>query len=869
MIGDDFLMKSKYLIFSLIIIIFINLITLNVFAINISSSEEEEIILRAKTLINNYEFNYWLNSEKCHDVILNNLKKEKNFDDIVNRYNFLTDEVFKSDEDKTNYYEIILISILNDETYCNEFDSIYEDYVNDFTIKITQEITNGYGITDKVLETTKLNQDIIEKMKITNTYLKIDFLDYILVPSKGLKACIDEMSTISALGKITEDKVNVLKRIREYGKNDKKFCNAVDEVINLINESSEATVWHYLKNGFKAAKSEIMPFVNEKLTQMGMAAFGAGYLIAGYEGGKLVANNVWAADGISQKYLNMVALKSLENALIKSINEDKKKFLKEPNYENANILISETGFFKAVELYGLDLSLEFAKDVQKDALWAKFFGNKDDFKKTSESINTIKKLLIKSNFFSTNGKDIAEIINETGKNDISPSTWAINDITSAKKLNLLPKNLSHGYHSNITRAEFCTLLTYLIESKLGPIEDVIKQKGHIIYSPFEDTKYDYVNFIYQLDIISGISENIFNPLGEINRQEAAVMLKRTADILGYEITKENNIYNDVDIWAKDAVDYVVSNGIMYGTNNGFEPKKKLTKEQAIITMLRMYKNEGKKSIANNITSIDENKLKNVLQKYISKDIIKIYCNDYDNNGELEAYALVGEKYDDSYFCEIWFVNSKNAEMVFSKDGFDINSEFILDLEESKFFVINKYFTTGNISYVFGIKNRKPYQPSISGKGMSLGKTGVDNDIIMLHSTYDIYNNTGHTWKPYYFFWDGDFKEYGGIEITENDLLKCNGAKEILGIISNKGYSIKNIIYRNNDIININCFDSEYSNINISLKLMGNNIRLINAERDFKDYHFFDANFVNNMFYNGTYQTYLIPEIVVYPTKFPL
>ena len=86
----------------------------------------------------------------------------------------------------------------------------------------------------------------------------------------------------------------------------------------------------------------------------------------------------------------------------------------------------------------------------------------------------------------------------------------------------------------------------------------------------------------------------FTPDGLITRQEAATMLKNSAAV--FEFT---TYYNDpivfldkgaIAIWAVSAVDFVSANGIMNGTGNDkFSPNEKYTREQSILTMLRLFK----------------------------------------------------------------------------------------------------------------------------------------------------------------------------------------------------------------------------------------------------------------------------------------
>ena len=99
--------------------------------------------------------------------------------------------------------------------------------------------------------------------------------------------------------------------------------------------------------------------------------------------------------------------------------------------------------------------------------------------------------------------------------------------------------------------------------------------------------------------MNGIGNGKFNPNGLISRQEAAVMLMRTAAVLGVtETGGEPVIFTDRDTfaeWARDAIAFVSSlkdknnNAIMGGIGNGmFSPRGNYTREQSYVTILRLF-----------------------------------------------------------------------------------------------------------------------------------------------------------------------------------------------------------------------------------------------------------------------------------------
>jgi hypothetical protein len=175
-----------------------------------------------------------------------------------------------------------------------------------------------------------------------------------------------------------------------------------------------------------------------------------------------------------------------------------------------------------------------------------------------------------------------------------PDSWAINELNAAANLKLIPVSLQTGYKNNITRKDFCQLLVNLISVKTGKsIEKVLDEKGMALnQTSFTDTKDQAINAAYQLGIVNGKGNGKFDPNGSITRQEAAVMLSKTGNLFVLEEDLPVASFADneeVANWAKNSLGYVSIKGIMGGVgNNKFEPKGTYTRQQAYITILRLY-----------------------------------------------------------------------------------------------------------------------------------------------------------------------------------------------------------------------------------------------------------------------------------------
>ncbi len=116
---------------------------------------------------------------------------------------------------------------------------------------------------------------------------------------------------------------------------------------------------------------------------------------------------------------------------------------------------------------------------------------------------------------------------------------------------------------------------------------------------FTDVKSDswyknYVNTAYSCGVIKGVSDTEFNPEGKITKEEASVMVQRTAKLCKIEKTyDENNVrdilagftdYVKVSSWAKEGLAFCYDNGILSNSDLEISPKNAVTREE-IVSML--------------------------------------------------------------------------------------------------------------------------------------------------------------------------------------------------------------------------------------------------------------------------------------------
>lgn len=170
-----------------------------------------------------------------------------------------------------------------------------------------------------------------------------------------------------------------------------------------------------------------------------------------------------------------------------------------------------------------------------------------------------------------------------------PATWAKDSFFSLNYEKILSDELKNieKLQNNITREEFADLIVRLYSK--------VTRKNIIIFSeinPFNDTDNVMVAKAYNLGIVHGVAKNKFSPEELVTREQIAVMLYNMLNITGNDINSIKNKRfvdeNEVSIWAKDAVNFVVNKEILTGVgNNMISPKTYATREQAIVLVNRL------------------------------------------------------------------------------------------------------------------------------------------------------------------------------------------------------------------------------------------------------------------------------------------
>ncbi len=152
---------------------------------------------------------------------------------------------------------------------------------------------------------------------------------------------------------------------------------------------------------------------------------------------------------------------------------------------------------------------------------------------------------------------------------------------------------SSSYADPISREKFCKIALNLFKKVCS---EQYKEIPDGYYEPdklpkFTDTNNEYVRQMAYLGVVTGVSEGVFDPEGQLTREQAATILCRLANAMELKLPTAAPNFTDnaaISSWAKDAVGQMQAAGIMGGLGDGrFGPQGTYSWEQSIATIMRL------------------------------------------------------------------------------------------------------------------------------------------------------------------------------------------------------------------------------------------------------------------------------------------
>lgn len=275
------------------------------------------------------------------------------------------------------------------------------------------------------------------------------------------------------------------------------------------------------------------------------------------------------------------------------------------------------------------------------------------------------------------------------------------------------------------------------------------------------------------------------------------------------------------------------------------------------------------NISNGVTSTEQ--LKSVLSKYTKKQIAFFESFSIGKNQD-SAFAIAGG--------EVWFITMSRAQKLKDNITFSADNQyqrpFLLSIDQTEIFKCEDApGGSSSISYAWYVKHGKPILLSYTGMNLfyiGKGQFTTMGEGFDLNFTDGL--GTGHTYKHYYLYWANDrMKEYGGLQITKQQLFKIKGAQGIVDTIVKSGHTVDEIYYRANNIININYHsgdkqNGDFDNVTILLKNNTAIPQLAYASPSSSKTKPLTGSNLSDFSYGGIYKAAFFPQIAIYPDKFP-
>lgn len=244
------------------------------------------------------------------------------------------------------------------------------------------------------------------------------------------------------------------------------------------------------------------------------------------------------------------------------------------------------------------------------------------------------------------------------------------------------------------------------------------------------------------------------------------------------------------------------------------------------------------------------------------EVVHFTAERFNGDEQTQAFAVVNV----GSACDLWYTDSETSVKLVESVAISIAPTVVITSAKAMYIVDVTSSDGATRSYAYIVIDGCPVR--LDGAGEDLTSMGGD-DFFTNVSAVDrkLSDGTlnGESKKKYYLYFDGTaLKEYGGIKITKTEFLQLNKSDAILSGIEECGYTVTDIIYRANGLININCektVSGETVYDNLTVKVLGKNaICLPSGLNQGGDY-------VGRSTYGGIYELSAFHDIATYPKEF--
>ena len=210
-----------------------------------------------------------------------------------------------------------------------------------------------------------------------------------------------------------------------------------------------------------------------------------------------------------------------------------------------------------------------------------------------------------------------------------------------------------------------------------------------------------------------------------------------------------------------------------------------------------------------VLSVSIDGYREILEDKSGGKVLEYFYDDFDGNSMMEMFAvIIDENSEDHEYGTFWYISSDKVVELIDEEIVDpylysikLNKKVFLAVTTSLGNTVGSQFL-----YLWTVSNGIPQEYSLSPAGQKKVLYLNTNKYNELEIHVDYYDEF-HEYVTYYLYYNGeDFHEYGGIQITLEDLCKVPGIDDVSDQITsmiNDGVTILDIFYRENGIIDIN------------------------------------------------------------------
>ena len=212
------------------------------------------------------------------------------------------------------------------------------------------------------------------------------------------------------------------------------------------------------------------------------------------------------------------------------------------------------------------------------------------------------------------------------------------------------KGYIHGYpdgtyrpDQNITRAEFVTILNYVLNSRNPANKDFTDVTN-------EDWFYDQIQWAAGAGYLSGYSDGSAKPNQYITREEAAVVVSKAYHL---KVNEGGESYADADEasdWALPFIKTLTNNAILNGDGNGtFRPKDNILRAEVAVMIAKAEQNPDleKEEVIypDSLTKTEDGyTLSGITAKNLDKDMkVSVEVTENGNVGTYSVTAKIGDE----------------------------------------------------------------------------------------------------------------------------------------------------------------------------------------------------------------------------------